>query len=275
MNTYINNNAVIKFEIENTLSTLHTVHKNWVRLQQMTEDKLYKLLQGSLELCYLASSTDAHMSAFKECCGFKWGRKTKLSVLVAKAVFGADAGQVHNYAKVLENAIGQKIGTQGHADMLTWLRSNGGISGITRGGESTSGSKGSSKSNVIELERAHTVSIGRNAEDYGVRAKFKFAVSEKYIDTLHTNDVVLLCKVDRLTNELAVYWTDNDSDVVDKYYACVGENVKTTGTYAKREYEKYAEKQAAEAVASFEISDKFKEIAQGILDEDEVLEAAA
>lgn len=269
-----NNNAAIEFEIETALSKLHAVHKEWVELQQLTENKLYKLLGGSLQLCYLAMSTDAHMSAFKACCKFKWGRKTKLSVLVAKAVFGADAKQVHSYAKLLEIAIEQKIGTSGHTDMNAWLHSNGGISGITRGicSEKDESSK---DTNVIELERMRTISIGRDFEEYGETAKFKFAVNEKYLQIFEANEVVLLCKIDRNSNELAVYWADESSDAVDKYYEQLGEEIKNGTEYKRRAYEKYAERKEREAAAEFEISDAIDSIVNSVFDDSEELEEAA
>lgn len=269
------NNAAIEFEIETALSKLHAVHKEWVELKQLTENKLYKLLGGSLQLCYLAMSTDAHMSAFKACCKFKWGRKTKISVLVAKAVFGADAKQVHSYAKLLEIAIEQKIGTSGHTDMAAWLRDNGGISGITRGGSNDNTGNKDSDKNVIELERMRTINIGREFKEYGVSAKYKFAVTEKYLQIFEANDVVLLCKVDRKNNELAVYCIDESRDAVDKYYEQLGEEIKNGTEYKRRAYEKYAERKEREAAAEFEISDAIDSIVNSVFDDSEELEEAA
>lgn len=267
-------NAAIKFEIENALEKLHKVHKEWTDLQQLTEKKLYTLLDGCLQLCYLAMSTDEHMSAFKGCCGFKWGRNTKLSVLVAKAVFGADAKQVHSYAKLLEIAIEQKVGKDGNDGMIKWLRDNGGISGITRGGSKTDNIS-SGNANFIELERMRTISIGRNFEDYGVSARYKFAVSEKYLEHFEVNEVVLLCKIDRKNSELAVYWADESADTIDKYYEQIGEEVKNSAEYKRRAYEKYAERKELEAAAEFEISGALGNIVNNVLGESEELEEAA
>ncbi len=266
----INTNSNVKFDIKNTLERLNITYKQWVRLQGMTEDRLYKLLGGCLQLCYLAKSTDAHMSAFKEQCGFKWGRKTKLTVLVAKCVFGADTKQVHNYAKTLELAIEQKVGTAGETDMLTWLRINGGISGIVRGDDS----KVSKRKNVIELERAHTIRVGRDAEKYGKTVAFRFTVSERFIEKLRADDVVMLCRVDRKNKELAVYAIDEDSNAIDKYYEELGTNVMESDAYAKFKHTHYEQQKAEQAIASFDVSSKLTDMFDALAD-DEWLEIAA
>lgn len=245
------NNTNANTRIADALAQLHTTYTEWMRLQQLTENKLYKLMNGCLQLCYLAKSTDAHMSAFKKQCAFKWGRNTKLTVMVAKRVFGEDNKQAHSYAKALEIAIEEKVGTEGEIDMITWLRSNGGISGVVRG----TGSKVSKRKNIIELEREHTIRVGRDAEKYGKGAKYKFDVSEKFMEALRTDDVLLLCRVDRKSKQLAVYAIDENSDATDKYYEQLGESVIESEAYTKYKYKLYEEHKLAEHVASIDISD--------------------
>jgi hypothetical protein len=262
--------ANVKLQISDALDKLSITYKQWMRLQKMTEEKLYKLLDGCLQLCYVSRSTEAHMSALKKQCGFKWGRNTKLTVLVTKCVFGADTKQVHNYAKALEIAIEEGVGTAGEADMITWLRGHGGISGVVRGKESKVGKR----SNIIELERAYTIRVGRDAEKYGSTVKFKFDVSAKFIDKLRTDDVVLLCKVDRKSKQLAVYAVDEDGGVADKYYEELGKNILLSEDYAKYKHKLYDEQRLAEELAEIDVNDKLHNIFDEMLDEEQIEIAA-
>jgi len=262
--------ANVNIQISDALDKLSIRYKQWIRLQKMTEEKLYKLLDGCLQLCYVARSTEAHMSALKKQCGFKWGRNTKLTVLVAKCVFGADTKQVHNYAKALETAIEEGVGTAGEADMVTWLRGHGGISGVVRGTDSKAGKR----SNIIELERAYTTRVGRDAEKYGRPVKFKFDVSANFIDKLRTDDVVLLCKVDRKSKQLAIYAVDEDCSVVSKYYEQLGTHIMQSEEYVRYKNRLYDEQRLAEELAEIDVNDKLHSIFDEMLDEEKIELAA-
>ena len=56
----------VRLKIETALDTLRLRTKQWQRLQQMTEDRLYSILEGALELYYFLHERESYLLSLAE-----------------------------------------------------------------------------------------------------------------------------------------------------------------------------------------------------------------
>ncbi len=263
MGNIISIEAHLAYDIDVTLTELRKKHQEWVDLKQLTEEKLYLLLEGCLELYYFLMESDAYVTAFKTLCDFKWGKKTPLAVLIAKAVFGHKAKQVHTYAKALNVAFEAKIGKPGNDTMLVWLRSNGGISGVTRSAPVIANKEAFT---TQSLQRDYIKEIGMKAGSYGFRLKLpeiENAELAKFIESYPHS--ILLCTGSSYTNKVTFHSFNADEDLIDELFVRLGKQVMGTKEYVRAQREIYQAWQAEKVTAASDVKFKMREVVGGAL----------
>ena len=204
-------------EIEGMLEELRNKHSSWEMHQRQSDSMLYALLDGSLDFYRLLKTDEECFAAFKELLDFKWNRKTKLSTMIVKAIFGEKAKKGYAYAKALEAAYAADIGKSGTTSMTHWLNDNGGISGVVRVRNAK---------NKANAEREHAIDVGRNVEAYGVKRRGGAFTSSFITDNYKgIDEFVLLCKYDAATKLVHIMYESEDKTLVDDLYAEAGELV--------------------------------------------------
>lgn len=253
----------VRLKIETALDTLRLRTKQWQRLQQMTEDKLYSILEGALELYYFLHERETYLQAFKEMCTFKWTKKTKVTLLIVKSIFGDDVKQVHAYAKALEEAVYQKVGRPGEIKFIPWLRAHGGVSGVSRITQEARAAGNISKSARDEAERKYAIDVGREAEKYGVFSKGVFSCDHllKTMNEDGKTEVIILCVADYKNQQLKAQWISHDEDLIESFYLEKGQKVMTLESFKKYQMKYYAQRKAEEIEASAVVAGKIAEFA--------------
>lgn len=258
MGSIINIEAHLAHDIDLTLEELRKKHREWVELKQLTEEKLYLLLEGCLDLYYFLMESDAYVTAFKSLCDFKWGKTTPLAVLIAKAVFGPKAKQVHTYAKALTKAFEAKIGKPGKQAMLVWLRDNGGVSGVTRNPPIIQNKDAHSNQS---LQRDYIKEIGMNAESYGFRLKLteiENAELAKHIEAAPVS--IILCSGSSYTNKVKFHSFNADADLIDELYVRLGKQIMGTQEYVRAQHQIYQAWQAEKVTAASDVKWKLQNV---------------
>lgn len=254
----------VRLKIETALDTLRLRSKQWQRLQQMTEEKLYSILEGGLDLYYFLQERESYLQAFKEMCHFKWTKKTKVTLLIMKSIFGEDVKQVHAYAKALEEAVYQKVGRPGEIKLIPWLRAHGGVSGVSRNKQEAGAAGNISKSAREEAERKYTIDVGREAEKYGARTKGVFTSDHilKAMNEDGKSEAILLCEADYQNGQLKAQWISYDEDLIERFYVEKGQKVMKLDSFKKYQMEQYAQRKAEEIEASAVVAEKIAEFAE-------------
>jgi hypothetical protein len=126
-NNFVNVNESIAY----TLSQLKKKHDLWEEQSEKTNNMLYRLMNECLSLYKICSESEIYEEALKSSVTFKFGKKTRLTVIICKAVFGA--GKKHYvYAKALDRAVEEQVGVSGNIGMFEWLKLEGGVNGVIR-----------------------------------------------------------------------------------------------------------------------------------------------
>lgn len=200
--------------IEDTLKELRNKHQQWQSQKRIAESTLYVLMKGCLEFYHFLKEDKANEEAFKKLCTFKWGRKTKLETIIAKAVFGADNKQHYAYAKALSKAVENNVGTTGEISMPDWLSNNGGVNGVIR-------------KKTDDMDAETTKDFGRyiaekkiNCQELAAPKRIKFIMKSKdvckSVDDAQRTDCFIYAFVDRSGDDVKVHNLVLDGEVVSK-----------------------------------------------------------
>lgn len=154
-------NNQIRTQVEATISSLREAHEQWTTKQCMAHDALYALLGECLSFLRFLRADEANELVFKEHCAFGWTKKTSLSTLVVKQIFG-DEKKTYAYAKVLQAALIENVDMPNQPSMRVWLKQGGGINGVIRP---------NSAPGKQRAEYLHKQQIGRNSESFGWKSK--------------------------------------------------------------------------------------------------------
>jgi hypothetical protein len=230
-------------EIEGMLEGLREKHSTWMEQQHTADTTLYALLDGCLDFYRLLKTDEDCFAAFKELGCVKWNKRTRVATMVVKAIFGSKAKKSYAYAKALEAAFNADIGKKGTLTMTHWLNDNGGINGVIRRRSSIS---------ATQAARAHAISVGKNAQAYGITGKGGTFTSA-FIDKAYSNanELVLLCKYDKATQQTHIIWATEKQDYVDDLYADAGECIMKQAVYTNNRLRVHKQ-QAAKKVAATE-----------------------
>jgi hypothetical protein len=198
-------------------------------------------------------------------CDFKWNAKTKVTLLIAKAVFGEKTKMSNAYARAIEKAALEKIGKDGQTSMLAWLQANGGVNGVIR-------NENPSKSATAAL-RDQKEEVGRNYSRYKVRCRVEPFVN-KQMAGLINGEWVLLCRVNS-SGEVEVVYLTQTEEVVSTLYSEFGESIMRKDSYKNRRIAVEAEIALERAQAADMVGEELRRIldkakgGDGRLDESE------
>ena len=259
--------AELVIEVEKTLKNLQKKHEEWEKLKNVADNTLYVLMEGCLEFYYFLRKSEAYEQAFKSLCHFRWNSKTKTATLIAKAVFGDKAKKTYVYAKALEKAVQNNIGTNNEISMLQWLQQNGGINGVIRN-KCADESKASS-------ERRHHIEVGRNHHLYSYK-KFRIAPfkNDNLLQSFSDKEFVLLCRANSKSGMIVPKYVTETESLIDPLYEELGKCVVETNDYTERRVEAKETLQKAQNEATKEVVKAMQKISSRVNKAEELSEAA-
>jgi hypothetical protein len=259
--------AELVIEVEKTLKNLQTKHEKWRKQQHMADNMLYVLMEGCLGFYYFLRKSEAYEQAFKSLCCFRWNSKTKTATLIAKAVFGDKAKITYVYAKALEKAVQNNIGTNNEISMLQWLQQNGGINGVIRN-KCADESKASS-------ERRHHIEVGRNVHLYSYK-KFNISpfINDNLLNKFSDKEFVLVCRADSKSNMIVPKYVTETESLIDPLYEELGKCVVETNDYRERRVEAKETLQKAQNEATKEVVKAMQKISSRVNKAEELSKAA-
>ena len=228
-------------EVQNVINKLRSKHKQWESHQAQSTTMLYTLLENCLEFYRTLHNDEDCVAAFKEVLNFKWNKKTRLSTMIIKTVFGDKAKKGYAYTKALEAAIAQDIGTANTVSMSHWLNDNGGIDGVIRTPNQPS---------KAALERDHAISVGKNYKDYGFSPKQKpFVSAELSFFSSKAPLYVVLCEYNSVTNETELLWVSEETKLIEEMYALKGSGFMKTIAYKNNRVKVYNQSEKRKIIA--------------------------
>jgi hypothetical protein len=214
----------VAVSVENTLGRLREQYSAWRKHQAESDSMLYVLLENCLEFYYFLRQNEQYESAFKSLCHFKWNAKTKVSLLIAKAVFGEKTKMSNAYARAIEKAALEQVGRAEQPSMLGWLQANGGVNGVIR-------NENPNKSAAAAL-RDQQEEVGRNYSRYNIACRIQ-PFENKQMGSLVVGEWALLCKISSDGRVEVVHPSQNE-EVVGALYSEYGGLIMKTDSYKKR-----------------------------------------
>ncbi|WP_139216060.1 hypothetical protein [Marinobacter sp. DSM 26671] len=121
----------VKGTMAYTLGQLREKHGLWEAQKDRADKVLHRLMGECLSLYRLCCKSEVYEQALKSCVDFKFGKNTKLTIIISKAIFG-NSKKHYAYAKALDKAIENQVGVDENMTMFDWLQQEGGINGVIR-----------------------------------------------------------------------------------------------------------------------------------------------
>ena len=209
-------------EMEEFITKLRDQRNRWMQQQEKADTFLYKLLDGCLQLYYLLRADEDYETAFKGFCHFKWNSKTRLTVLICKIVFGEENKAGYAYAKALEAAIAQKIGTTGKVGMMQWLKQSGGINAVIR-------PRKDEEDNGLG-ERAFRIEVAKTAVPLTNKIRTE-PFSSPFLAQEFSGPFVLLCERDHKNGMINIRFATDKDKYVEDLFALLGHQYMQTKSY--------------------------------------------
>jgi hypothetical protein len=211
--------------VESTLGELRKQYSAWRTHQTESDNMLYVLLENCLDFYYFLRQNEQYEAAFKSLCHFKWNAKSKVTLLIAKAVFGEKTKMSNAYARAIEKAALQQVSKEGQPSMLSWLQASGGVNGVIR-------NDNPQKSATAAL-RDQKEEVGRNYRRYKVRCRVEPFVNKQMANFI-SGEWVLLCRVNSSSGEVEVVYPTQNEQLVSALYSEFGGNIMQSDSYKKR-----------------------------------------
>jgi hypothetical protein len=258
--------ADVSVSVEGTLGKLREQYSAWRKHQADSDNMLYVLLENCLDFYYFLRQNEQYESAFKSLCDFKWNAKTKVTLLIAKAVFGEKTKMSNAYARAIEKAALEKIGKDNQTSMLAWLQSNGGVNGVIR-------NENPSKSATAALQDQKE-EVGRNYSRYKIRCRIEPFVN-KQMAQLMDGEWAILCRVNSSSGQVEVVYLTQTKEVVGSLYSEFGASIMASPAYKNRRIAVEAEIALERAQAADMVGEELRRIldkakgGDGKLDESE------
>jgi hypothetical protein len=250
------NNAVVSeldlsATVEQTVSELRKQYSAWRTHQAESDNMLYVLLENCLDFYYFLRQNEQYESAFKSFCRFKWTAKTKVTLLVAKAVFGENTKMVNAYAKAIEKAAENKVGMDGVHNMLGWLQSNGGVNGVIR--------SNNPKQSATAVMADKKEEVGRNHRRFNKVCAIKPFVNTQ-MAKLISGQWLLLCDINSSSGEVEVIYPTRADKIIKLVYSEFGEAIMQCDSYKERRFKVEAEMAIERAKAAGLVGEELQRI---------------
>lgn len=213
-------------EIKICVEELRNIFQLVERKSDDARQALYGLLSDCVDFHKLLNAEAGYQAAFKRVIDFKWNKHAKLTILIAKTVFGVANKNAYAYSKVMDAAISAGIDNEGAQTVAQWLEQSGGVNRVIRNTQSSS--------NAAE-ERKQRIEVGRNAKLYGVNCKLDAFHSAELERTFgDSSEVVLLLSRDAKTGKISLIWRADDEALVEAMYEDLGSGIMKLESYHEK-----------------------------------------
>jgi len=217
---------VLKFDLKSKIDQLSSQYEHWRKHMEEGDKLLYALLDSCLKFHKFLIANENYQTPFKDLCLFHWNRNTSMMTLVAKRVFGPNNKSVYPYIKALNLALQLGIGNEGEPSLSAWLKSNGGIAGVT---------KPPSNASQAQAERDFRIHLAHNYSQFGLTLQFKPFKSETLANQIQhgSKHIVVLLSYDKKTQEFQTLFMSEHAIRVRNMLEDMGDAIIDTGGYLK------------------------------------------
>ena len=224
--TQIQPTEFLNLNLKSKINQLSSQHEQWCKHMGEGDKLLYALLDSCLKFHDFLIANESYQTPFKDLCLFHWNRNTSMMTLVVKQVFGASNKSAYPYIKALNLALQMGIGKEGKLSLSAWLKSNGGIAGVT---------KPKSNASQAQAERDFRIHLAHNYSELGQTLRVKPFKSETLVKEIQhgSKEIVVLLSCDHKTQEFQTLFMSEHPIRVREMLEDMGDAIIQTSGYLK------------------------------------------
>jgi hypothetical protein len=238
----------LNLNLKSKINQLSSQHEQWCKHMGDGDKLLYALLDSCLKFHDFLIANESYQTPFKDLCLFHWNRNTSMMTLVVKQVFGASNKSAYPYIKALNLALQMGIGKAGNLSLSAWLKSNGGIAGVT---------KPKSNASRAQAERDFRIHLAHNYSALGQTLRVKPFKSETLVKEIQhgSKEIVVLLSCDHKTQEFQTLFMSEHPIRVREMLEDMGDAIIHTSGYRKHREEYLGSLMKRNAVAAEELKE--------------------